>query len=119
MRASCIEYYIIASDHMQNASTAAATATEARATDDAESHVILLLPPLPDGMHLSVIKGEGVAVPVQSAVLNIEYVPAPLLTQAVGLIDPPPYLPQAFKATTNGFGLSVVEATGVAQAASV
>ena len=104
---------------MQNASTAAATATEARATEDAESHVIFLLPVNPDGRHLSDIKATGVAVPVQSAVVNDEYVPAPLLTQAVGLIDAVPALPQAFKATTNGFGLSVVEATGVAQAASV
>ena len=49
MRASRIEYSIIASDHMQNASTAAATATEARATDDAESHVVLEEPAAASG----------------------------------------------------------------------
>jgi hypothetical protein len=104
---------------MQNASTAAATATEARATDDAESHVIFLLPP-PLGTHLSDIKGSVVAVPVQSAVVNIDHVPAPLLTQAVGLTDDVcDNLLQAFKATTLGFGSCVVEAAGVAQAASV
>jgi hypothetical protein len=105
---------------MQNASTAAATAMEARATDDAESHVTFLLPEDPVGTHLSDIKVSTTDTPVQSAVANCENVPAPLLTQAVGLTeDVAPIFMQAFKAITRGFGFSAFPATGVAQAASV
>jgi hypothetical protein len=69
--------------------------------------------------HLSDSKTEIRLSPVQSAFANVVYEPAPLLTQAVGLIDPPPAFEQLFKVYTTGFGLSAVPTTGVAQAVSV
>jgi hypothetical protein len=106
---------------MQNASTAAATATEARATVDAESHVTFSEPSctsLP-AMHLSLTKVETRLSPVQSAFANIVNEPAPLLTQAVALYQASPIFVQVFKVKTRGFGLFVVPTLAVAQAVSL
>jgi hypothetical protein len=69
--------------------------------------------PLRVVIHLSVSKTEIRLSPVQSAVANVVYEPTPLLTQAVGLIDPPPDFVQLFKVYTTGFGMSAVPTIGV------
>ncbi len=112
---------------MQNASTAAATATDARVTEDAGSQVIFSLVVEPSRSIKHFPSSLVMSGPSLLAHLSSVYkatVTLPPVVQAVALtytdtVGKVRYFVQAFKAVTKGLGRSDVDAVAVVHFASV